>query len=371
MISRQLITTLSLTGTLSLSLQNTELPPLGAEDILLQVQAAPLNPSDMSFMFTQADLSTLTFDYDASTPCVSMQLPDIIDKRHQHRVEQTLPCGYEGAGVIIEVGSSLSRELIGRTVSCAIGGMYADYKVSPLNAVIVMPEGVTPMQAAAAFVNPMTVLAMLETRRLHQHKALVHTASASNLGKILIRCCKQQSIPLVNLVRNSNQIPALMSLGADIVLDTSDEDFAVQLYDAISQYEPTACFDPIAGGDLLSHVMSTMERVFIDKQQQFSHYGSGVFKQGFVYGHLDNAPLRFTHQIGFSWSLRGWLLGDVLPTLSAECITNMKKSIQSEITTTFASEFNTTITLADILNPVQIATYTAARSNEKFLVVPG
>ena len=122
------------------------------------------------------------------------------------RLDQSMPVGNEGAGVVVAAGDSREAQALnGKTVAVIGGAMYSQYRCLRAKDCLVLPADATPADGASAFVNPLTALSMVETMRMEGHKALVHTAAASNLGQMLNRICLKDGVGLVNVVRDAKQ----------------------------------------------------------------------------------------------------------------------------------------------------------------------
>lgn len=362
----QLVSTLAADGRLTISLvEQALLAPTGHE-VLLRVEAAPINPSDLGLLFGAADITGA--DYGARQ--VVAQMPPAAMRSMAARIDAPMPVGNEGAGTVVAAGDAPEAQaLLGKLVTCVAGGMYAQYRVVDARACMALPEGATAEQGASAFVNPMTALGFVETMRREGHKALVHTAAASNLGQMLVKICQEDGIPLVNIVRSPEQVAILRGLGADHVLDSSAEGFADGLVAALDATGATILFDAIGGGTLVSRVLSAMEQV-ASKDAAYSRYGSNILKQAYIYGALDTSPTTLARSFGFSWSVAGWLLTPFLAKAGVETLERMRARVRDNLTTTFASHYKARISLHDALTPDAVRAYNARRTGEKYLIVP-
>ena len=195
------------------------------------------------------------------------------------------------------------------------GGMYTQYRRIPVRDCIVLPDDATAPEGASLFVNPLTALGFVETMRAEGHKAIVHTAAASNLGQMLVRICQSDGIPLVNIVRSAEQENLLRQLGATYVVKSSDPDFLSDLEEAIAATGATIGFDAIGGGKLAGQILMAMEKVASRNLEGYNRYGSNTFKQVYIYGGLDPGPTVFNRTFGFSWSVGGWLVFPFLQRL--------------------------------------------------------
>ncbi len=352
-------------GTLRISLEPQDLGEAGPGELLVRVEAAPINPSDLGLLLGPADLSTLQTDGDALTARVPQERLGIVAAR----LGESLPVGNEGAGTVVAAGPD-QQHLIGRVVGMIGGAMYAQHRRIAARDCMVLPEGATAAEGASLFVNPLTALAFVETMRAEGHKAIVHTAAASNLGQMLVRICLADGVKLVNIVRSAEQVQLLRDLGAEHVVDSSQPDFIGRLEAAIDATDATIAFDAIGGGKLGSQILGAMERVAGRKMESYSRYGSNAFKQLYIYGALDLGPTTLNRSFGFSWSVGGWLLTPFLMKAGAETNARMRERVAREFRTTFASHYSDTISLRDTLKPQVVRAYEQKRTGSKYLIDP-
>ncbi len=369
--SLQLRTLVRDDAVLELSLAGFEVPDPAPDQLLIRVEAAPINPSDMGLLFAAADMSQAQASGSGDHAVVTAKLTPAIMAAMAGRVGQSMPAGNEGAGVVIAAGSSPEAQaLMGKTVSLRGGGMYAKHRLARASEVLPMHDGVTPAQAASSFVNPLTVLGMVETMRLEGHTALIHTAAASNLGQMLQRVCIADGIQLVNIVRKPEQEKILRDIGATHVVDSSKPTFMADLVDACDATGATLGFDAIGGGRIAGQILTAIEQAAVRKASGYSRYGSSVHKQVYIYGGLDRGPTEFTRAFGLSWGLGGWLLTNFLERVGPEAAQRLNQRVADEITTTFASHYAKTISLQGMLSLPEIAIYSKQATGEKFLVNP-
>ncbi len=359
-------------GELELSLVDVVLPAPAADEVLVRVDAAPINPSDLGLLFGTADLSTAVVSGSVERPVVTAGIPEAGMTAMAGRLDESMPVGNEGAGTVVAAGASpAAQALLGRTVAMLGGAMYAQYRCIPVEQCLPLPEGTTPQQGASAFVNPLTALGMVETMRREGHTALVHTAAASNLGQMLDRICRQDGIGLVNVVRKPEQVALLNAAGAAQICDSSAPDFVDALADAVAATGATLGFDAIGGGRLAGQLLTAMETALNRKPSAvYSRYGSPVHKQVYVYGGLDTAPTELVRNFGMSWSVGGWLLFPFLQRIGPEATAALKRRVAAELTTTFASHYRGELSLAELLDPAQMAIYGRRATGEKFLLAP-
>jgi NADPH2:quinone reductase len=367
----QLTSTVLPSGQLEIALVHQTLPPLGDHDVRVEVQATPINPSDIGLLFGAADLSTLRAISDRPLPTITADIPDQAMAGMAGRLGQSLPVGNEGAGRVVQAGAAPEAQaLLGRTVAMVGGGMYAQQRVLPASQCLALPDGTPAADGASCFINPLTALGMVETMRREGHKALIHTAAASNLGQMLNRICQQDGIELVNIVRQPAQAKILRDLGARHVCDSSSPSFETELTEALAQTGATLAFDAIGGGTLASQILSCMESAIQREAKEYSRYGSNTHKQVYLYGNLNLAPTEIRRSFGMAWGVGGWLLFPSLNRFGAERTQALKQRVMNELHTTFASHYSQTISLPDVLKTQTIAAYTQRTTSGKFLIKP-
>lgn len=347
-------------------------PSPAADEVLIRVEAAPINPSDLGVMLAAADPDRARPGGTAERPLAKLPISDGALAALRERVDDPLPLGNEGAGTVIEAGAEeASQALVGRVVAVADGGsgMYSQLRLAKADACLPLPEGVTAEDGASSFVNPMTALAMVETMRLDGHRAIVHTAAASGLGQMLNRVCLEEGIPLVCVVRSRTQAEMLRAAGATYVLDSSASDFEGDLVAALRETGATLAFDAIGGGSMADQVLDAMEHA-IAEGAGFHRYGSDQFKQVYLYGMLDRSPTVLGRSYGMAWGVGGWLLPPALQRIGRERVAELRQRVAENLTTTFATSYTDRVTLAGALAPEAIAAYGRPRTGTKFLVTP-
>ncbi len=358
-------------GTLELSLVSVVTPPPGAEEVVVRVDASPLNPSDMGLLFGGADMTTAEASGTAENPVVTAKLPPAAMRAMAARVGQSLPVGNEGAGVVVQAGSApAAQALLGKTVAILGGAMYAQFRLIKAAECLVLPDGTTAAEGASCFVNPLTALGMVGTMRLEGHKALVHTAAASNLGQMLNRLCIKDGIGLVNVVRKPEQVSLLKKLGATYICDSSSPTFMDELIDAVAATGATLAFDAVGGGKLAGQILTAMEVAANRTAKEYSRYGSTIHKQVYIYGGLDRGPTEFTRNFGQAWGIGGWLLTPYLQKIGFEAAQQLRERVAAEIKTTFASSYTREVSLAEALQLKEIAVYGKQATGEKYLITP-
>jgi NADPH:quinone reductase-like Zn-dependent oxidoreductase len=367
--SKQLFTLITSDAQLEVSLKNVDIPKPKAHEVIVKIEAAPINPSDMWPMFGPANLAEATVNSDNTTLSAKVYPPLLA--RIKPRLDQVLPIGNEGAGKVIAAGDSeAAQAMLGKTVAILTGAAFAEYACVPIQACLVHHDETSVKQAASSYVNPLTALTMIETMRAEGHTALVHTAAASNLGQMLNKVCLEQNIEIVNIVRSEQQADILRKIGAKYICNSSEENFQKSLYQAIEKTGATLAFDAIGGGEIVSHILNTMEAIGSKDAVGLNTYGSVSNKQVYIYGGLDFAPTVLNRAYGMTWNIGGWLMSYALMKLSAERLGELHKKVADEITTSFASEYTNELSLEEVLMPKNIAQYNAKKTGEKYLVTP-
>ena len=356
-------------GQLELSLVRVPVPEPGPDEIVVQVQAAPINPSDLGLLTGPADLSTLQASGAGENIVLTAQAPDVAIKMLAARYDQSLPIGNEGAGVVVKAGAN-AQALLGKTVAMVGGAMYAQYRKIKAIEVLPLPEGTTAVEGASCFVNPLTALAMVETLRLEGHKALVHTAAASNLGQMLNKICIKDGVPLVNIVRSEEQERILRDIGAKYVVNSTSPNFMNDLVAALKETEATLAFDAIGGGKLAGQILTAMEIAQNSKPGAYSRYGSAVHKQVYIYGRLDIRPTEIGSGVGMAWGASGFLLTYFLQKIGMAEANRLRQRVLAELKTTFASHYTRTISLTEALDPATLLAYSKKATGEKYLIDP-
>jgi NADPH:quinone reductase-like Zn-dependent oxidoreductase len=358
-------------GLLELSIAEVEVRAPGPDEVVVRIDGAPINPSDLGLLFGGADMTTARVEQTDNGPVVLADVPAAAMSAMAARIGQSLPVGNEGGGVVVAAGSSpAAQALLGRTVGIVGGGTYARLRTVHIGLCLAVPDGVTPAQAASCFVNPLTALGMVGTMRRDGHTALVHTAAASNLGQMLVKVCLADGIPLVNIVRRSEQADLLRSLGAVYVCDSSSDTFTEDLTAALVATGATIAFDATGGGTLASRILSAMEASAVASSSGYSRYGSTTHKQVYIYGGLDRSPTVLNRTFGMAWSIGGWLLTPYLGSIGADEAQAMRDRVAAEITTTFASHYDREVTLAGALSLEAIAAYGRQATGQKHLITP-
>ena len=358
-------------ATLELSLAEVPVPEPGENEVVVRMEAAPINPSDMGLLFGPADMAQARATGSTDRPVITADIPEKLMRSVAARVDQPLPCGNEGAGVVVEAGSSdAAQALLGQTGALLGGAMYAEYRVSPAALCLVLPEGTTPAQGASCFVNPLTALGMVETMKLEGHTALVHTAAASNLGQMLVKLCAADGVPLVNIVRKEEHAERLRAIGAKPVCNSSAPDFKKTLVEALVETGATLGFDVTGGGPLTGQILGGMEAALSRSASAFSRYGSETHKQVYIYGGLERSQTVLDRTYGMAWGVGGWLLPPFLKRIGPAAAQVLRERVAREITTTFASHYAREVSLSEALQIETIASYGRQATGEKVLINP-
>ncbi|XQW85605.1 zinc-binding dehydrogenase [Thalassotalea piscium] len=367
----QLTSTINEDNKLILALENIEMPQPSDDEVVIRIEAAPLNPSDLGVMFSGADMSTAVQSGTEQNPVITADVPAKFMPALTKRVGKATPVGNEGAGTVVAAGSSpAAQALMGKMVAVIGGGTYRKYHCVNVRSCLVLKEGTTAKEGASSFVNPLTALAMVETMRAEGHKAIIHAAAASNLGQMLNRICIADGIDLINIVRKPEQETLLRNMGAKYVVNSSSETFLADLTAAIIETGATIAFDPIGGGQLTSDILNCMEVAAARDMKEHSVYGSDTFKQVYIYGALNRGPITLNRNFGFAWGVNGFLLFNALGKLGTETVAAMRKRVADEITTTFASHYTHEVSLAEVLQLPSMAAYSKQATGEKYLITP-
>ncbi len=367
----QLRSLLKKSGELELSLANIPTPEPGPDEVVVRVEGAPINPSDLGLLIGPADMSTAKASGTNESPVVTAKVPEAAMKAMAARLDESMPVGNEGAGVVIKTGSSdAAKALMGKTVAMIGGAMYAQYRTLKVNECLPLPDGTTAAEGASCFVNPLTALGMTETMRREGHKALVHTAAASNLGQMLNKICLKDGIGLVNIVRSKEQADILHKIGAKHVVDSTAPTFMDDLTTALVETGATIAFDAIGGGKLAGQILTCMEIAANKTAKVYSRYGSSVHKQVYVYGSLDPRPMELNRAFGMAWGIGGWLLFPFLMKIGQADGAKLRARVIAELKTTFASHYTQVVSLQEALQLSNIAIYGKRATGEKFLINP-
>src|ERR1700722_12138295 len=295
----QLRSLIKKSGELEISLVSVPTPEPSADEVVVRIEASPINPSDLGLLVGAADMATAKASGSKDAPVITALVPEAVMKGMAARLDESMPVGNEGAGVVVKTGSSdAAKALMGKTVALIGGAMYAQYRTVPAKDCLVLPAGTTSAEGASCFVNPLTALGMVENMRGEGHKALVHTAAASNLGQMLNKICLKDGIGLVNIVRSPQQADILRKIGAKHICDSTAPAFMDDLTNALVETGATLAFDAIGGGRLAGQILTCMEVAANKTAKVYSRYGSSVYKQVYIYGGLDTRPIELNRAFG-------------------------------------------------------------------------
>ncbi|MDA7829519.1 zinc-binding dehydrogenase [Gammaproteobacteria bacterium] len=360
-------------GNIEISIATVAKPIPSDDEVLIRVEAAPINPSDLGLLLSfGADLTSINVTGSGDETITSMKIHPGLMGAMKPRLDESMQVGNEGSGVIVEAGVN-AKDLIGKTVGLAGGSMYSQYRCVPAASCLVMNDGTSSSEAASSFVNPLTALAFIETMKMENHTAIVHTAAASNLGQMLVKICKADSVPLVNIVRKQEQVDILKNIGAEHICNTSDPDFMETLVTALIATGATLGFDATGGGnsgELPGQILAAMEIAANKTAKEYSRYGSDTYKQVYIYGGLDQSPTILKRAFGMSWGLGGWLLTPMIGKIGMERFGQMRQRVAKEITTTFASTYVQEVSFEEMLQPEIIKSYAKQATGKKYLVTP-
>ena len=365
----QIRSNISSDGVLSINIHSSEIPEPNEGEVLVKVEASPINPSDIGLLIGPADVSTLRIENENGVKVAKMNVPEALIRSVGARLNQSLPVGNEGAGIVEKAGKG-AEEMIGKVVAVMGGAMYSNYRCVPISSCLIMNEGTNPKESASCFVNPLTALGMVETMKMENHSAIVHTAAASNLGQMLLKICNQDAIRLVNIVRKEEHVSMLKNLGAEYVCNSSEDAFMENLISSLVDTGATIGFDATGGGKLSGKILTAMEVAASQSSNEYSRYGSDTYKQVYIYGGLDRSPTTLTRAFGFSWGLGGWLLPPFLAKIGKEKTNTLRQRVVDEIKTTFSSSYTKEISLDELINEENIMQFSKQATGEKYLVTP-
>ncbi|MGO4714936.1 zinc-binding dehydrogenase [Bradyrhizobium sp. 2TAF24] len=367
----QLRSLITAQGELQISLARVAIPEPAADEVVVRVEATPINPSDLGLLIGPADPASFTTSGSGDDVVVRAKVPQAALAGLAARLGEAMPVGNEGAGTVIAAGSSAAAQALkGKLVAMIGGAMYAQYRVIKASDCLPLPAGASAADGASCFVNPLTSLGMTETMRSEGLTALVHTAAASNLGQMLNRICLQDGIGLVNIVRSAGQEKILRDLGATHVVNSTAPTFIADLTQALTETGATIAFDAIGGGKLAGQILNAMEAAINARAKGYSRYGSSVHKQVYVYGSLDTGPIELSRGFGMAWGVGGWLLFPFLMKAGPEVGARLRARVLAELKTTFASHYTRVVSLQEALDLNNIAVYNKRATGEKFLIDP-
>jgi hypothetical protein len=367
----QLRSHLKASGELELSLADVAVPEPGPDDVVIRVEATPINPSDLGLLVGGADMGSAVQTGTKDRPVITAKVPAPAMRAMAARMDQSMPVGNEGAGIVVKAGSSpAAQALLGKMVAGLGGEMYAQYRMLNVAQCLPLPDGTSAKDGASCFVNPLTAISFVETMKMQGRTGIVHTAAASNLGQMLVKICQKDGVPLVNIVRKPEQAAILKAIGATHIVDSSSPNFMEELITALAETKTTLGFDAIGGGPLAGQLLVAMEAAAVRNMKEFSRYGSGQETQVYIYGRLDMSPTLVPPGVGFAWNLGGYLLTPFLQKVGPEVRARMRQRVVDELTTTFASHYTAEISLAEALDLKTLHAYNAKATGTKYLINP-
>src|SRR5580692_549094 len=367
----QLRSLIKKSGELEISLVSVPTAEPSADEVVVHVEASPINPSDLGLLVGAAAMTSAKASGTRDAPVITAKVPEAAMRAMAARLDESMPVGNEGAGVVIKTGSSdAAKALMGKTVAIIGGAMYSQYRTIRADDCMLLPEGATPADGASCFVNPLTSLGMVETMRREGHKALVHTAAASNLGQMLNKICLKDGVGLVNIVRSPQQADILRQIGAKHICDSTSPTFMDDLTDALVETGATLAFDAIGGGKLAGQILTCMEIAANKTAKVYSRYGSSVHKQVYIYGGLDTRPTELNRAFGMAWGIGGWLLTPFLMKIGRADGEKLRQRVAAELKTTFASHYTRVVSLQEVLQLANVAAYAKRATGEKYLINP-
>lgn len=358
-------------GRIEVTLSRVPVPRPGDDEVVVRIDATPINPSDLNLLLGGVDPAKLEGSGSGEDARLFGELSSGAARAAAARAGKALPVGNEGAGVVVAAGGSPDAQaLIGKAVAVVGGGMYSQHRTLKAKEVAPLPDGVTPADAGSSFVNPMTVLGMVETMRADGHTGLVHTAAASNVGQMLVKLCLEERVPLVNIVRSQAQADILRGLGAEHVCDSSSQGFGQDLVEALTATGSTTLFDAIGGGRLVSQVLGAMETASLKRGAPVTAYGTATMKQAYIYGGLDTGATEIVRSFGMFWRVGGWFVGAFAQQIGMERAMELRRRIFSELHGVFASNFTREISLTELLDPEIARAYAQRATGGKYLLNP-
>lgn len=367
----QMFSTITDAGEMRLELLEKPTPQPETNQVLVRIEATPINPSDLGVMFGLSDMANAKSSGAGNDTVLTATVSPQGLKAMKARLGQALAVGNEGAGTVVATGDSeLAKSLEGKIVAVMGGGMYGQYRCVDAASCLPLLEGHTAKDGASSFVNPLTALSMIETMKLEEHSALVHTAAASNLGQMLVRICQADGVELVNIVRKEEQATLLRDMGAKYVVNSSSDSFMADLTDAIHATGATLGFDATGGGSLASSILTSMEAAAARTPGGYSIYGSIKHKQVYLYGGLDTSATVLNRGYGMAWGVGGWLLPNFLAKAGMEVAARLRTRVANELKTNFASHYSDEISLSEALQAETVQRYVMKQTGEKFLICP-
>jgi len=349
----------------------------GDKDLIIKVMAAPVNPSDLGSLGMVARFGGKDVVAGDSPFTVTSPLPEAAAGMFKAD-GATLPTGGEGTGMVVAAGASPEAQaLMGKRVSFMTGGSFAQYAKCTYDNpnFAALPDGTAADAGAASmFVNPLTVVGFVHTMRQEGHTAIVHTAAGSQVGRMLVKHCKEEGIQLVNIVRKEEAAAGLKVLGAEFVVNSSAPSFKEDLLAAVNATGATIAFDATGGGtlamDILAAFNQSLRERFPDTLQGW--YGPPQQHTVYKYGGLDKSNSEFTPAVGvgnFTWG--GWLMPFHYAKYPPDHRAEANAKVVARLDTTFSSTYGTRLSLEDMAgSPEQYFASLQSQTDLKFLVLP-
>jgi len=313
----------------SLALVDKPVPRPANGQVLVRIAAAPINPSDLMFLRGMY---------------IKKKLPVV--------------AGFEASGIVVAAGSGfMARFLLGKRVACVApydgDGTWAEYMVTSANFCIPLRKNVSFEQGASLIVNPLTAWALMDMAKRGRHQAVIQTAAASALGKMIIRLGQRLVIPVINIVRRQEHAELLQSLGAKYALNSSASNFNDDLKKLCHDLQASLAFDAVAG-EMAGRVLHAMP-----KQGRIIIYG-GLSEQPCL---LDPRAFIFDdkHVDGF-W-LSTWLQHRN-PLSRVRTAMQMQKFLATDLKT----EIRARLPLKEVVNGLE--QYTSGMTEGKILFIP-
>lgn len=219
----------------ALEIEEIPVPVPGHDQVLVRIHCSPVNPSDLSFL--QGTYAT--------------------------RPEYPVTPGIEACGTVVASGGGLlARMRMGKRVACisipGAGGAWAEYMITDAAKCIPVSRAISDVNASMLVVNPMTALAFIREAKHLGTPAIIQTAAAGALGKLMVQLCRQEGIALINIVRSEGNIPALEALGAEHIVCSSTPDFVATLTEMSHRLGARMAIDCI-GGKITGAIVAALE----------------------------------------------------------------------------------------------------------------
>jgi NADPH:quinone reductase-like Zn-dependent oxidoreductase len=315
----------------SLQTEDRTVPRPNRGEVLVRVAAAPINPSDLIFV------------------------------QGLYGIRKPLPVvpGLEGSGTVVATGRGLlALRLRGKRVAFAPSekrdGTWAEYAIAPALTCLPLPADVDDEQGAMALVNPLCAWGLMERARHTHARAVVSTASASQVGRMLVRLGRRFGIRVICVVRREEQVGALKALGATDVLNSADTAFDTQLRELCARFDARLAFEAV-GGTMTERLLAALPR------------GSRIL----LYGGLSMQPIRIqAQQPIFEQKI---VEGFWIPTWIASKNPLQLLLVQRNVLALLGSELHSDVRERVALEDARkaLAAYALEMTGGKMLLVPG